>query len=85
MQKLIYSLITLRGILPTNDYNCWILYVQACSLVYSKTIGVDAVNQCDQIFIAFCTQLYGAELCTPNMHLYCHVKECLLPVALKTR
>ena len=78
---LIYSLVTLRGVLPTNDYNCWRLYVQACSLVCSKAISVDAINQCDRILIAFCNhfqQLYGDELCTPNMHLHCHIKECLL-------
>ena len=78
---LIYSLVALRGILPHDDYNCWKLYVKACRLVCSKAISIDSVNQCDQNLIAFCTrfqQLYGTELCTPNMHLHCHIKECLL-------
>ena len=78
---LIYSLIALKGILPTNDYNCWKLYVKACRLVCSKAISIDAVNKCDENLIAFCAcfqQLYGMELCTPNMHLHCHMKECLL-------
>ena len=78
---MIYCLITLKGIIPTTDYNCWKLFVQACSLVCSKAINVDAVNQCDRFLITFCTyfqQLYGATLCTPNMHLHCHIKECLL-------
>ena len=78
---LIYYLVTLRGVLPTNNYNCWRLYVQACSLVCSKSISVDVVNQCDRILIAFCNhfqQLCVDGLCTPNMHLHCHITECLL-------
>ena len=62
---LIYSLVTLKNILPIVEYNCWKLYVKACSLVCSKAITVDAINECHSLLIAFCTkfeQLYGVFL-----------------------
>ena len=76
-----FFLVTLKGVIPTSDYNCWKLFVQACSLVCSKAISIDSINQCDQFLVTFCTwfeRLYGSMLCTPNMHLHCHIKECLL-------
>ena len=78
---LIFSLASLKDVLPFADYSCWKLYVQACNLVCSKAITLDAINQLDSLLIRFCTcfqQLYGAEQCTPNMHLHCHIKECLI-------
>ena len=78
---LIYSLVALKDILPENHYNCWKLFVRACSLICSRAITLDAIDQCDDALIAFCRwfeQLYGAEMCTPNMHLHCHLKQCLL-------
>lgn len=35
---LIYSAIALKGILPQHHYNCWLLYVKACSLLCCKLI-----------------------------------------------
>ena len=35
---LIYSAVTLKGILPQPDYNCWLLFVKACSLLCCKLI-----------------------------------------------
>ena len=78
---LIYSLVALKNILPRADYLCWKMYVKACGLVCSKAISLDAVSQCHDFFLAFCKnfeQLYGGELCTPNMHLHCHIQECLV-------
>ena len=43
--------------------------------------SIDAINQCDHFLVTFFTcfeQLYGSMICTPNMHLHCHIKECLL-------
>ena len=57
------------------------MYVKACGLVCSKAISLDAVSQCHDFFLTFCKnfeQLYGGELCTPNMHLHCHIQECLV-------
>ena len=74
-------ILALKGVLPSADYACWKLYVQACSLVCSKAISMDAISRCHGFFVAFCRsfeQLYGAHLCTPNMYLHCHIKECLV-------
>ena len=78
---LIFSLVTLKGVIPTSDYSCWKYFVQVCSLVCSKAISIHSINQCDQFLVTFCTwfeRLYGSMLCTPHMHLHCHIKECLL-------
>ena len=35
----------------------------------------------DHFLMEFChrfEQIYGKEYCTPNMHLHCHIAECLL-------
>ena len=74
---LIYSLVVLKDVLPENHYNCWKLFVKACGLICSRAISLDAIDQCDDTLLTFCRwfeQLYGAEICTPNMHLHLHLK-----------
>ena len=39
------------------------------------------MDKADELLLSFCTgfeQLYGHEACTPNLHLHCHLKECIL-------
>ena len=77
----IFSPVALRGILPANHLRCWLLYVRACSLLCTRIITRDAIEQADQYLVLFCQQfvsLYGAGACTPNMHLHLHLKDCLL-------
>ena len=77
----IFSPVALKGILPLNHLRCWLLYVRACSLLCTRIITNDAIEQADQYLELFCKQfmsLYGAEACTPNMHLHLHLKDCLL-------
>lgn len=41
---------------------------------------MDAITECHSLLVTFCTkfqQLYGPELCTINLHLHCHIHECL--------
>lgn len=78
---LIYFLVALKDVLRENHFNCWKLFVKACGLICSRAICLDAIDQCDDTLLAFCRwfeQLYGAEMCTPNMHLHLHLKQCLL-------
>lgn len=77
----IFSPVVLKDILPNNHLRCWLLFVRACSLLSTRIISIEAINQADSYLVEFCKQfciLYGAHACTPNMHLHLHLKECLL-------
>ena len=54
---LIYSAVTLKGILPQPDYNCWLLYVKACSLLCCKLIKKVKLLQPINIFYNFVENL----------------------------
>ena len=66
---------------PGNDSHKKHVFPKACGLICSRAISLDAIDQCDDTLLTFCRwfeQLYGAEMCTPNMHLHLHLKQCLL-------
>ena len=74
-------MVTLKGIIPTSDLQCWQLFVSACSILCSKLISKRDVDLADQYLLMFCRKfqvLYGPESCTPNMHLHLHLKDCVL-------
>lgn len=76
----IYSLHALHGLLPNEHLDCWWLFVQACIILSQPIITISDINRGDDFIIEFChrfEQLYGKEYCTPNMHLHCHIAECL--------
>ena len=77
----VFSLCVLNGVLPQPLYRHWSLFVKACSLLCSRVISVAAVHHAHTLLIQFCEEfehLYGKEKCTMNMHLHCHLRECLL-------
>lgn len=76
-----YSLFCLKDILPFRHYQCWQKFVKACYFICRRTIFLSIVEEADSLLLSFCqtfVQLYGKENCTPNMHLHCHLKECIL-------
>lgn len=75
----IYSPVVLKGVLPDNHLRCWLLFVRACCILRSRLITRSEVTSAGLYLVEFCREferLYGAEHCTPNMHL--HLKECFL-------
>ena len=77
----IYSLVVLKGILPSEHLRCWLLFVRACCILKSHTLRKQDVITADTYLVQFCRtfqQLYGSEHCTPNMHLHLHLMQCLL-------
>ena len=75
---LLYSAVALKGLLPSDDMGCWLLFVRACSLLCKPIIKKEDVVAADLYFLQFCCKvetLYGKEYCTPNMHLHLHLKE----------
>ena len=78
---LIYSLYSLKELLPHRDFNCWQLFVKACSLLCQRSISSKDIEKADEFLLEFLTlfeQLYGKEVCTINMHLHTHLASCLL-------
>jgi len=77
----VFSPIALKGLLPSNDFKCWLLFVRACCLLGTRMISTDAISQAHSFLTEFCKQfliLYGPTACTPNLHLCLHLKQCLL-------
>ena len=77
---LYYSLFSLKGVLPHRHYECWHLFVKACYLLCRRSISKEFVEEADKLLERFCTSfvaLYGTNKCTMNLHLHCHLKECI--------
>ena len=77
----VYSLYALRDVLPADDYLCWSLFVEASIVLCQYSISKGDLEYADDKLIQFCKmfeELYGAEKCTPNMHLHGHIKDCML-------
>lgn len=77
---LIYSSIALKNHLPAADYKIWLLFVRVVYLLTRKHLKKDNVLTAHNFLIKFLQQVearYGKEFCTPNMHMACHLKECI--------
>lgn len=77
----IYSLFALRDLLPTAHYRCWEAFVLACRLLCSTCISAEELQKADLLLLQFCRkveELYGSSVVTPNMHLHCHLRECVM-------
>ena len=76
-----YSLPALKGILPFNHYNCWLFFVKACRNFCCRSLTLQQLNEADEILYSFCkkfVELYGFVNCTINLHLHCHLRECII-------
>ena len=77
-----YSLIALCDILLlSNDvFECW-HFVLACRILCSKQLNMDQVMLGDALLLRFCRRterLFGWQCVTPNMHLLCHLRSCIV-------
>lgn len=78
---LLYSLRSVKGMIPLQHYDCWLLFVKATYLLCRKSLTIQQVDQADQLLMEFCLtfeRLYGKEHLNINLHLHGHLKECLL-------
>lgn len=76
----LFSAIALKGNIPVNHYQCWLLYIRACTLLCSRTLTAEQIESADSYLHLFCRQfqaIFGPQYCTPNLHLHLHLKECL--------
>lgn len=77
----VYSLFSLKGVLPDNHLHCWRHFVLACKSLGKRVLSDNDIELGDRHLMDFCRtfeELYGKNLVTPNMHLHGHLKECLL-------
>ena len=80
---ILYSPFVLRDFLPLQHYTLWCTFSKACALLCRPYIHEAEVDKADELLLSFCTgfeQLYGQEACTPNIHMHCHLKECVFDV-----
>ena len=78
---LMYSMYALRNILPESHYKCWTLFVESCRILTMPIITRVQIERGHSLLVEYCKKfetLYGSEYCTPNMHMACHIKECML-------
>ena len=78
---LVFSTFALKDILPDRHLQCWKLFVKACRILCSTVISTSQVRLADELQLKFCRtvqDMYGPSFITPNMHLHCHLCECIL-------
>ena len=78
---LIYSLHSLYGIIHDSHFRCWCIFVDACHLLVLPVISESQIFKAHELLITYFkefVQLYGPKHCSPNMHMACHIKECML-------
>ena len=77
----LYILLSALSFLNDNQYSMWLLFVRACSLLCSHAILRDAINSDNHHIHHYCSLFeaeFGRESCYPNLHMHCHLKQCLL-------
>ena len=79
--KLVYSMFCLEGLLPVSYLRCWQTFVLACQYLCSPVVSKIYIIKADMLFVKFGERFersYGKKSVTPNMHLHCHLKECII-------
>ena len=75
-----YSLYCLYEELPPEHFECWRHFVLASRLLSKREVTLDHVAISDALLLRFCCHfksLYGPSAVTPNMHMHCHLAECI--------
>ena len=78
---LLYSIFALKGVIPKEHLDCFRKFVLACQYITMRVISRQDVVLAHELIRQFCMlfeKLYGKHKVTPNMHLHCHLKECIL-------
>ena len=68
----LFSLMVLIDKFPKDDIECWRHFVLAI-LLCNPCITLNDIDLADALLVYFCKRVI-----TPNMHLHCHLKECIL-------
>ena len=74
-----YSIIAMHGLLQTDDLECWRHLVLVCKFLCKPSITLDQLTVADTLlrFCDRCETQYGKDIVTPNMHMACHICQCV--------
>ena len=78
---LLCSIICFKPVLSGSQYSMWLVFVEACSLLRSHVISKNAISCADMLihhYFCLFEAEFGKENCYPNLHMHCHLKQCLL-------
>ena len=75
---LMYSIVCFKPVLSPTEYSMSVVFVQACSLLCSRVITHNAIELADDTYCCLFEREFGKHECYPNLHLHCHMKDCLL-------
>ena len=76
----ISPILVLHDIVTGSVMKCWQHFVLACRKLVTRTVSTDNVKLGDALLLQFyrrTEQLFGKESVTPNMHLHCHLADCM--------
>ena len=76
-----YSIICLHNLLSPEHMDCWRHFVLACRLLCNPNLKINDITLADAFLLHFCRRterMFGNEVITPNMHMSCHLRECIL-------
>ena len=77
----VYSPVLLKGILPNDHLQYWLIFVRACNILSQRIIKINDLTTADLLLLNYCKKiedLYGRDHCTMNIHLHLHIKEIML-------
>ena len=75
-----FSIYCLHGLLSASEIECWRHFVLACKRLCKRSISNDDITVADGLLLQFGKRLkglYGKHVITPNMHLQCHLSDCI--------
>ena len=76
----LFSLPSLRNVLMNDHWECWKHFVIASRILCQQRLSKTNINLADALLLQFCRRmerLYKESSITPNMHMACHLKECI--------
>lgn len=70
----------LKGILEEDHLKLWQTFVLACEKITKPCITITEARCAHNLFVQFCKRfenIMGKRFVTPNIHLHCHLLECI--------
>ncbi len=77
---LTYSMIALTGLIEEKYLKVWQKFVLACRLITQPIVSMEEAESADKMFQEFgkgIERVFGPECVKPNMHMHCHLYECI--------
>ena len=75
-----YSIVCLYDLLPNEELEYSRHFVLASRLLCKSSLSVTDLSVADALLLRFCDRferIYGSDVVTPNIHLHCHLVECI--------